>query len=218
MEHEFPTRRLGEVCEIIMGQSPPGSTYNECGDGLPFFQGVADFGARYPTQRVWCTAPSRIAEPGDVLLSIRAPIGRVNLASYRCAVGRGLAILRAKAREDQTFIEFALRSARTKWDAMEGSGTVFANATRLQLETLEVPWPNDGFRRAIARVLGSLDDKIELDRRMNQTLEEICRALFKFWFVDFGPARAKAEGRWKKGESLPGMPADMWDLWSSEFE
>jgi type I restriction enzyme S subunit len=62
------------------------------------------------------------------------------------------------------------------------------------------------------------DDKIELNRRMNQTLEEIARALFKFWFVDFGPVRAKAEGRWKKGESLPGMPADMWDLWPSEFE
>ena len=64
----------------------------------------------------------------------------------------------------------------------------------------------------------SLDDKIELNRRMNQTLEEICRALFKFWFVDFGPVHAKAEGRWKKGESLPGMPADMWDLWPTEFE
>jgi type I restriction enzyme S subunit len=62
------------------------------------------------------------------------------------------------------------------------------------------------------------DDKIELNRRMNQTLEEIARALFKFWFVDFGPVRAKAEGRWKKGESLPGMPADMWGLWPSEFE
>ena len=64
----------------------------------------------------------------------------------------------------------------------------------------------------------SLDDKIELNRRMNQTLEEICRALFKFWFVDFGPVHAKAEGRWKKGESLPGMPTDMWDLWPTELE
>jgi type I restriction enzyme S subunit len=73
-------------------------------------------------------------------------------------------------------------------------------------------------QQAIASILGSLDDKIELNRRMNQTLEEIARALFKFWFVDFGPVRAKAEGRWKKGESLPGMPADMWDLWPSEFE
>jgi type I restriction enzyme S subunit len=71
---------------------------------------------------------------------------------------------------------------------------------------------------AIARVLGVLDDKIEINRRVNQTLEEICRALFKFWFVDFGPAHAKAEGRWRKGKSLPGMPADMWDLWPREFE
>jgi len=63
-----------------------------------------------------------------------------------------------------------------------------------------------------------IDDKIELNRRMNSTLEEIARALFRFWFVDFGPVRAKAEGRWKKGESLPGMPADMWDLWPSGFE
>ena len=218
MEDEFPTRRLGEVCEIVMGQSPPGSSYNESGKGLPFFQGVADFGSRYPTRRVWCSAPSRIADRGDVLLSIRAPIGNVNLASERCAVGRGLAIIRARSREDQTFVEFTLRSARSSWEAMEGSGTVFANATRSQLETLEVPWPNPDSRNAIARVLGSLDDKIELNRRMNQTLEEICRALFKFWFVDFGPVRAKAEGRWKKGESLPGMPSNMWDLWPSDFE
>ena len=86
------------------------------------------------------------------------------------------------------------------------------------LAQVRVPLPPLADQHAIAHVLGSLDDKIELNRRMNQTLEEICRALFKFWFVDFGPVRAKMEGRWKKGESLPGMPADMWDLWPSEFE
>jgi type I restriction enzyme S subunit len=101
---------------------------------------------------------------------------------------------------------------------MEGSGTVFANATRSQLERLAIPWFNAESRQAIAHILSSLDDKIELNRRMNQTLEDICRALFKFWFVNFGPVRAKQEGRWKKGESLPGMPANMWDLWPSEFE
>jgi type I restriction enzyme S subunit len=88
-------------------------------------------------------------------------------------------------------------------------GDILAFHTRLP------PYPE---QRAIAHVLGSLDDKIGLNHRMNQTLEEICRALFKFWFVDFGPARAKADGRWKKGQSLPGMPAEMWDLWPSEFE
>lgn len=209
---------LGETCDIVMGQSPPGTTYNESGVGLPFYQGVADFGARYPKRRVWCSAPSRIAESGDILLSIRAPIGEVNLATEKCAVGRGLAIVRAREKRDQTFVEFALRSAGSDWEVMEGSGTVFANATRSQLEGLTIPWPKDDERRTIASILGSLDDKIDLNRRMNQTLEEIARALFKFWFVDFGPVRAKTEGRWKKGESLPGMPADMWDLWPSEFE
>lgn len=209
---------LGEVCEIIMGQSPPGSTYNENRVGLPFYQGAADFGPRFPTRRVWCSAPSRIAEAGDILLSIRAPIGDVNLASEKCAVGRGLAIVRARRKEDQTFVEFALRAARYDWESMEGSGTVFANATRSQLERLAIPWFNAESRQAIAHILSSLDDKIELNRRMNQTLEDICRALFKFWFVNFGPVRAKQEGRWKKGESLPGMPANMWDLWPSEFE
>jgi len=115
-------------------------------------------------------------------------------------------------------MEFALRSAKDEWERLEGGGTVFANATRGDLERILLPWPTDDERNRIASILGSLDDKIELNRRMNQTLEEIARALFKFWFVDFGPVRAKAEGRWKRGESLPGMPADMWDLWPSEFE
>ena len=70
----------------------------------------------------------------------------------------------------------------------------------------------------IAAVLSSLDDKIELNRRTNQTLEQMAQALFKSWFVDFDPVRAKSEGQWEKGESLPGMPADMRDLWPSEFE
>ena len=97
-------------------------------------------------------------------------------------------------------------------------GSANPTLNRNHLHELTVRLPRVPYQRAIARVLGSLDDKIELNRRMNQTLEDICRALFKFWFVDFGPVRAKQEGRWKKGESLPGMPADMWDLWPSEFE
>ena len=97
-------------------------------------------------------------------------------------------------------------------------GSANPTLNRNHLHELTVRLPRVPYQRAIARVLGSLDDKIELNRRMNQTLEDICRALFKFWFVDFGPVRAKQEGQWKKGESLPGMPADMWDLWPSEFE
>jgi len=205
--------RLCEVAEIVMGQSPPGSTYNELGDGLPFFQGVADFNYRHPTPRVYCSTPSRVAQPGDILLSVRAPIGRVNAANRKCAIGRGLSIIRPKMREDGRYLEFALRMLEPTWQAIEGTGSVFGNATRRDLEALRVPWPERKCdRRAIAHILGTLDDKIELNRRMSETLEAMARALFKSWFVDFEPVRAKMLGRWRRGQSHPGLPAHLYDL------
>lgn len=210
--------RLGEVAEIIMGQSPPGESYNEIGEGLPFFQGVADFNYRFPTPRVYCTAPSRVAQRGDIMLSVRAPIGRVNIADRECAIGRGLCIIRPHAAEEARYLEFVLRSKQSQWDAIEGSGSVFGNASRRDLEMLGIPWPQKTQRRAIAHILGTLDDKIELNRGMSQTLEEMARALFKAWFVDFEPVRAKCRGdldsrpRWRRGESLPGLPAHLYDL------
>ena len=205
--------QLGQVGEIIMGQSPPGETYNEHGDGLPFFQGVADFNYRHPTPRVFCTAPSRIALPGYILLSVRAPIGRVNIADRTCAIGRGLAIIRPKAQKDGRYLEFVLRMLEPTWHLIEGGGSVFGNATRRDLETLRIPWHENACERhAIAHILGTLDDKIELNRRMSETLEGMARALFKAWFVDFEPVRAKLEGRWQAGQSLPGLPAHLYDL------
>jgi len=103
-----------------------------------------------------------------------------------------------------------------KWDAIESSGSVFGNATKQDMETLTLPWPiNKQERYTIANILGALDDKIELNRKMSETLEEMARALFKSWFVDFDPVRAKMEGRWRRGESLPGLPADLWELFPS---
>src|SRR5438874_1850685 len=83
--------KLPQIAAINMGQSPPGSTYNKQGDGLPFFQGKADFGDRSPTVRVWCASPKKIAQPGDVLISVRAPVGPTNVADHTCGIGRGLA-------------------------------------------------------------------------------------------------------------------------------
>ncbi len=209
---------LSDVAEIIMGQSPPGSTYNEAGIGLPFFQGVRDFNYRYPTLRVFCSAPSRIAKPGDILLSVRAPIGRVNVADRECAAGRGLAIIRPRVPSDARYIEFLLRSLESTWDVVEGSGSVFGNATRKDLESLSLRWPtSESERRRIARILGTLDDKIDLNRRMNETLEEMARAIFTSWFVHYDPVRAKIDGRWRRGESLPGLPADLYDLFPARM-
>ena len=80
------------------------------------------------------------------------------------------------------------------------------------MKQIRILLPEESEQRSIAHILGSLDDKIELNRRMNETLEEMARALFKSWFVDFDPVRAKMEGRWQRGETLPGMPAELYDL------
>ena len=208
---------LGDVAELIMGQSPPGSTYNESGDGLPFFQGVKDFNYRYPTPRVFCSEPTRIAQKGDILFSVRAPIGRVNVADRKCSTGRGLAIIRPHIATDARYLEYRLRSLESRWDALETSGSVFGNATKRDLESLPLSLPPLSEQRAIAHILGALDDKIELNRRMNETLEEMARALFKSWFVDFDPVRAKMEGRWRPGQSFPGLPADLYHLFPARL-
>ena len=206
--------QLNDVAEIIMGQSPPGSTYNESGVGLPFFQGVRDFNYRHPSIRVFCSEPTRIALPGDILFSVRAPIGRVNIAEVECSIGRGLSIIRARSHADRKFIEFALRNMEQQWQVIEGGGSVFGNATRRDLATLSLPWPGNPLEReAIGYLLGALDDKIELNRRMNRTLEEMARAIFKSWFVDFDPVRAKAAG-----QKPPGVKPEIAALFPDTFE
>ena len=213
MPDEWCKRPLKDVAKLIMGQSPPSSTYNEIGDGLPFFQGVRDFNYRHPSPRAFCSKPSRVAQPGDILLSVRAPIGRVNIADRECATGRGLAIIRPHNKSDARYIEFLLRNMGTSWDAIEGSGSVFGNATKRDLEMLPLPWPrHNQERNTIAHILGALDDKIELNRQMSKTLDAMAQALFKSWFVDFDPVRAKMEGWWCRGKSLPGLPANLWGL------
>lgn len=230
----YPTEFLGRVATIIMGQSPPGESYNEIGNGIPFYQGVADFGDRYPTRRIYCNSPKRFAEQGDILLSVRAPIGRVNRASEKCAIGRGLAVVRGRTTSDTTYLEFFLRYSSEIWKTLENEGSVFGNAKKEDLEKLQVIWPETNTRAAIAHILGTLDDKIELNRRMNQTLEEMARAVFKSWFVDFLPVRAKAAIRreypdWSNaqvsrlsaeqaGAACPNIKPEIAELFPDEFE
>ena len=98
MNKNLPTNwswvKLGDVCEIVMGQSPPSSTYNKEKKGLPFFQGKAEFSELYPEVRKWCSKPKKLAEPLDILVSVRAPVGSTNIVNQKCCIGRGLAALR----------------------------------------------------------------------------------------------------------------------------
>ncbi len=118
---------------------------------------------------------------------------------------------------DKLFAYYLLMHDRQKL-VSQGNGSVFINLKTQILKNHRVRIPPVPEQRAIAHILGTLDDKIELNRRMNETLESMARALFKSWFVDFDPVRAKAEGRWRRGESLPGLPAHLFDLFPDSFE
>ena len=131
---------LGDCFELTMGQSPPGSTYNEEGDGLPFFQGRADFGFRYPGNRKFCTAPTRRAQPADTLVSVRAPVGDINMAWEECCIGRGVAALRHKS-GSTSFTYYAAQALQPALRAYESEGTVFGAINKRQFESLQVLEP-----------------------------------------------------------------------------
>ena len=131
---------LGDCFKLTMGQSPPGSTYNEDGDGLPFFQGRADFGFRYPGNRKFCTAPTRRAQPADTLVSVRAPVGDINMAWEECCIGRGVAALRHKS-GSTSFTYYAAQALQPALRAYESEGTVFGAINKRQFESLQVLEP-----------------------------------------------------------------------------
>ena len=136
----WATVTLPLAAEIIMGQSPPGSTYNESGEGLPFFQGKADFGARHPRPRKWCSAPRKVAQPGDVLISVRAPVGPTNVADQTCAIGRGLAAIRPLGGVPTEWILHAIRSQESEI-AAQGTGSTFTAISRANLDQIPLPLP-----------------------------------------------------------------------------
>lgn len=126
---------VGAEFDVIMGQSPPGSTYNETGNGLPFFQGKTDFGFRFPTNRVYCTAPKRMANKNDTLISVRAPVGDINLAAEDCAIGRGVAAARHKS-GSISFTYYSMNSLSKYFEVFEGEGTVFGSINQKDFKAL----------------------------------------------------------------------------------
>ena len=131
--------RLKDVCDINMGQSPTSDSYNDAGDGVPFFQGNADFGDKYPITRKWCNAPTKMAQPGDILISVRAPIGAINYAKEECCIGRGLAAVtpdRDKVSPD--FVFWFLKGKKEELNS-KGTGSTFKAISRKVLEEILVP-------------------------------------------------------------------------------
>lgn len=168
--------RLGEVCEIIAGQSPPGSTYRTTAEGLPFFQGKVDFGLLNPVPRVWCVEPNKIALPGDILISVRAPVGPTNVADVKCCIGRGLAAIRCGGNTDSDFILSALRHFENKL-IQKGSGSTFEAISRNDLEKLAIPLPSLVEQRRIAGVLHEQMAAVEKARTAAQARLEAVKSL-----------------------------------------
>ena len=139
-----------------MGQSPPGSNYNDHGIGLPFFQGRTDFGFRYPENRKFCTAPTRIAQPGDTLVSVRAPVGDINMAWTQCCIGRGVASLQHKA-ASSSFTYYSAWAIQENIRMYEHTGTVFGAINRKQFEALRTLEPKSEFIEAFDDYISPMD-------------------------------------------------------------
>ena len=159
---------LSDVADITMGQSPKGDTYNEDGIGTVFFQGRGEFGFRFPTRRLFTTDPKRMAQSNDVLMSVRAPVGDLNVAYEPCCIGRGLGAIRSKDNH-QSFVLYTVFSLREKLDMFNGEGTVFGSINRDALNSMPIIIPTKGEMDRFEEIVAPMDAAIR------NNYEEICR-------------------------------------------
>lgn len=170
-------KALKDIATITMGQSPESSSYNSIKDGLPFFQGNADFGEKYPNEKVWCNNPKKLAEPGDILISVRAPIGAVNYAKNRCCIGRGLAAISIEDEIERNFV-FHLLKARNSELNQQGTGSTFKAIGKSVLENLQVPQIAPIELKKCINMMGLLEAAIRKRKKQLELLDELVKARF----------------------------------------
>ncbi len=163
---------IAESFILTMGQSPPGDTYNETGEGLPFYQGRTDYGFRFPAQRVFCNAPTRLAQRGDSLVSVRAPVGDVNIALENCAIGRGVAGVRHPS-GCNSFVFYSLKLLKPYFEHFNGEGTVFGSINKKDFQNLPVIDPKKTVLDAFEAVTSGLDAQIENNELKLRTLTSL---------------------------------------------
>jgi type I restriction enzyme S subunit len=175
-------KKLGEVCHVIMGQSPPSTSYNTNGIGLPFFQGKAEFTELYPVVEKWCNSPNKIAEPNDILLSVRAPVGTTNIANIKCCIGRGLAAIRY---DNYKYVFYFLKSIEQELDS-KGTGTTFRAISGETIRMTEIPVPPPAEQKAIVtkieELLSELENGIQQLETAQQQLKVYRQSLLKWAF------------------------------------
>lgn len=170
-----PNAVLSDVAEITMGQSPSGSSYNENGHGEVFYQGRGEFGSFFPRRHLFTTEPKRMAREGDILVSVRAPVGDLNIAAEDCCIGRGLAAIHSGS--NQSFVHYLMRAQKRQLDTFNGDGTVFGSINGKALKELSVYLPsNDGIAH-LQSLLEPIDAMIRRNDDEMQALEQLRDAL-----------------------------------------
>ena len=198
--------RLEEFTAIIQGQSPPSSTYNEEGKGLPFYQGKLEFGEIYPTPRKWCSVPKKLAEKGDVLISVRAPVGPTNINPEKSCIGRGLAAIRGLSGIEPLFILYQVRAFENILSG-QGTGTTFNAITGDKLKGFNVPVPplpeQHRIVTKIEELFTRLDDGVEELKKVQLQLKRYRQSVLKSAFD--GSLTAK----WREEHKAELEPASM---------
>jgi len=182
---KFETKKLKEFCTIIAGQSPESKYYNMEGDGLPFFQGKADFGDLYPTIRVYCSKPTKIAQKDDILLSVRAPVGPTNLSPGEVCIGRGLTAIRPDSSVNLKYLMNFFKYFQAQLEN-KGTGTTFKAITQDVVKNIEVPIPSSAVQQRIVsrieEISSNLDEAVQTLRETKQQLMVYQQAVLKMAF------------------------------------
>ena len=163
---------IGEIANITMGQSPSGDSYNEEGKGEVFYQGRAEFGSRFPTRRLFTTEPKRMAEKGAVLMSVRAPVGDLNIATEKCCIGRGVAAIQSMDNHP-SFILYTMINLKRELNVFNGEGTVFGSINKASLHAMQILIPSENIIDRFEKMVSPLDVMIENNYNEAQRLTGI---------------------------------------------
>lgn len=169
--------KLGNIAEVIAGQSPKSETYNQNGDGLPFFQGKTDFGEMYPKARYWCNEPTKIALPNDILISVRAPVGPVNICDVESCIGRGLGAIRVNENISKDYVYYFLK-ANEKRISNLGVGSTFKAITQREIRNIVVPLPALEDQIHIATLLSKAEALIKQRKESIDLLDDYLKSTF----------------------------------------
>ncbi|MCX6699092.1 MAG: restriction endonuclease subunit S [Methanomicrobiales archaeon] len=191
-------KRLDESANLIMGQSPPGESYNESGEGTPFLQGNAEFGDTFPNHKKFTSLPSKISPKGSVLLSVRAPVGDINIADLDYCIGRGLASISLKKGENK-YLFYLLKGLQNQFEDM-GTGSTFKAITKSILSEIKIPLPPLPTQRQIVAIL----EQAETTKRLRAESDELTQRFLQSVFMEMFGDPVKNEKGWKT-EKLVGL-------------